>query len=229
MPFNRVLLVVVLCAVHAPSSNGAITNIDISGSLGPVEASSSFIPTADSSAHFSLATLTINESVLGNRGAWDLQIDVTRTPPEAGLRDEVISIDKNVSNLTDLRWEAFHMTLGFGMGSEFVESGEAEFLFFNDSPPPAEETSAFQNPPVKDEDVRADTLWWFGPPGLEAEGTARFWLAMTVPDELFDDNNTATFTLREQAMIVPEASSVIVWTLLLACIIRSRFIHSFIK
>ena len=220
MSSNRILLTAVLCLVVPSLGSAAITNIQISGSSGSVTASASFVPAA---------TLMITENVqTGGDSVWDLQISVTRTSPGQGLvQDEQITIEKHVSNLTGVQWDIFRVMLGTGLGAGFIESDEAEFLFFNADPSPNEETAAFQDPPTADDAVRADSLSWFGPPGLPANGEARFRLSVTVPHEMFA-NNAASFTLRERASnVIPEPSSIAVWGLIITSMLgwRRRFLR----
>ena len=94
----------------------------------------------------------------------------------------------------------------------FVPSGDFDFLFFpirglGDNAP-VEKTGAFNNPPMDDDPMapNSNTLWWFGPPGLPAGGTAMFWLSINVPDGFFGANpdgitESAKFVLREHASI----------------------------
>lgn len=201
-------------------SRAEVTNIEIIDTAGNLEIANSFFLRADDpAAHFSLATLGVQELAFPstNPGGywWDLVIKVTRSTSQVG-QDVMMAIDKDVRNQTPDLWTDFHMTLGQGAGAGFVESDEFDFLFFKDQPPPIEETGAFHNPPMMDDPSAADNLWWFwdpanGNPGQPPGTVSDFWLGINVPDSLFDsptgDRTMAIFTLRQHATI-PEPSSI---------------------
>ena len=183
--------------------------------------------------HFDIATLDFDELVGPAAGDittppsgpfrevawWDVEIQVTRSPAAADQNQGVmISIDKDVTNNTNRRWQDFHMTVGQGLGPGFVESDEFDFLFFKTDPAPLNEVpitnppnpvQAFDNPPMLDEPIAPDNLWWFADEndGLGPGETTDFWLGISVPNSLFPPGATNTrITLREHAS-VPEPSA----------------------
>ena len=135
--------------------------------------------------HFNIATLDFDEDIGPqspggtpmdpNQVAWwDVEIKVTRSTLDLSENKGVmISIDKDVTNSTNQHWTDFHMTIGRGVGAAFEESDEFDFLYFKTDPPPLNEVPitnppdpvmAFGNPPMLDEPVAPDNLWWFQDP-----------------------------------------------------------------
>ena len=176
-----------------------------------------FIPAGQMGAHV-FATSLIPETVLDPLGPpmgrdvawWDVIFNVFANPTTAPPTDVMISIDKDVFNMTRFHWEDFHMTLGYGVGDNFEESGEFDFLFFKDEPPPFSHDGKFMDPPKKDDDLAADVLWWDWNPANGNNGAApgelaKFWLGINVPAGLFE-NGVARFTLRQHATI-PEPAA----------------------
>ncbi len=218
-----ILAVGVFCyaPLNARSEVLGIRIYEVAGDLG-IE-SATFFPVGTSGAHFSLDTLYVLERA-GSTGApdplrnlwWDLGIEVAVTPNMATM-GAMIAIDKDVINRTPFRWTDFHMTLGMGFGDNFMESNESDLLFFKPNPPPMEKSGAFPNPPMTDEPIDPDSLWW-GPdpnfPGVPPGGPpAIFWLGINVPASKFEPNPTggpaiARFTLRQHATI-PEPSGLV--------------------
>ena len=161
---------------------------------------------------------------------WDVEIKVSVDPsqlnPNTGQPNEpvMLAIDKDVFNNTDRTWTDFHMTLGMGLGDQFMESDEFDFLFFKPDPPPIEKTGAFPPAPMKmDEPVAPDSLWWFAGenyPGVPPGGVPVFWLGIQIPPEKFMPSPTgapgmAVFTLRQHAS-VPEPTTIVLAGLALA-------------
>jgi hypothetical protein len=180
-----------------------------------------FIPAGQPGAHV-FATSLIPETVLdplepptGTTVAWwDVIFNVFAAPSTEPPLDVMISIDKDVFNMTRFHWEDFHMTLGYGTGDNFQESDEFDFLFFKDDPPPFSHDGKFMDPPKKDEDVAADVLWWDWNPANGNNGAgpgeiAKFWLGINVPAGLFQ-NGVARFTLRQHATVPEPAALAIV-------------------
>jgi len=180
-----------------------------------------FIPANNPNAHV-FATMILPETVLdptqppmGRTVAW-WDVILTVFAPATGTinQDVMISIDKDVYNHTRFHWTDFHMELGRGIGAAFVPSGESDFLFFKDQPPPISVDGKFMNPPSQDDAAAADVLWWdWKPPvnpGAKPGELARFWLGINVPREMFNPNGVAVFTLREHATIPEPATIVLV-------------------
>jgi len=186
------------------ASDLANQNVDISNEV--------FIP-GSQGGHFKIDTLEWDEAVGRDAGAdlgsshpreiawWDVEIKVTRAAGVGG--DVMISLDKDVTNNSGVRWLDFHMSVGTGVGSAFTAT---DGLIFKTAPEPINEipvtgagVQAFDNPA----EMTPTDLWWFASqrPGLGDGETTAFWFAITVPDALFDANNMAVFTLREHASI----------------------------
>jgi len=186
--------------------------------VAPVSPVPLFIPANNPNAHV-FATMVLPETILdpttpptGREVAWwDVLIKVTAATTGALNEDVMISIDKDVLNNTRFHWADFHMELGRGIGAAFERSGEFDFLFFKDEPPPISSDGKFMNPPSQDDAAAPDVLWWdWKPPvnpGVKPGELARFWLGINVPRELFVDG-MATFTLRQHATI-PEPTTVV--------------------
>ncbi len=244
IPANRALAQIDPDEGNQPPSTGDMSEVvglellRVSGNN--VQAGLQFIPIGATGAHF-FATGQINEDVRdpsqpGDGLWWDLDIKVTVSPNDidtaTGLPREpvMLSIDKDVLNNTRFRWTDFHMTLGMRLADgSFMESDEFDFLFFKDDPPPLEETGAFLNPPMKDEPVAPDNLWWFDrdpftgamSPGLPPGGLAKFWLGIQVPPNKFVDG-MATFVLREHASIPEPATLALLASSGIALLLRQR-------
>jgi hypothetical protein len=199
--------------------------LELPAAVAPVSPVPLFIPANDPNAHV-FATMVLPETVLdptqppiGREVAWwDVLIKVTTATAGPLNEDVMISIDKDVLNQTQYYWTDFHMELGRGIGGEFQQSNEFDFLFFKTVPPPFSVDGKFMNPPKQDEPVAPDVLWWdWNPPvnpGAKPGELARFWLGINVPREMFVDG-MATFTLREHATI-PEPT---VFAMLLAALL----------
>ncbi|MEM8945963.1 MAG: hypothetical protein AAGD11_12375 [Planctomycetota bacterium] len=184
---------------------------------GNADISFEFFPVGSSGAHLSLATGALTETIGQFDPAttdglwWDVDLKVTASPndidPSTGRpRGPVmIAIDKDVFNLTQYHWTDFHMTIGMrGPNGQFMESDEFDFLFFKDLPEPIEKRGKFANPPMKDEPVAPDNLWWFedaANPGVDPGDWAQFWLGIQIPPSKFNDMGMAQIVLREHASI----------------------------
>ena len=210
-------------------ARASVMNIEIINTDGRIEADSFFLPSSDPGAHFSLATLGIDETAGAQSGDelwWDVEVKVTVSTDMIG-QDAMIAIDKDVLNNTPYLWTDFHMTLGQGLGANFQESDEFDGLFFKENPEPIEKTGFFSNPPERDEPGAPDNLWWFFDPGnpdpnqasfgVAPGETPFFWLGINVPAGLFGgpavggDPTMAVFTLRQHASI-PEPSAALLFT-----------------
>lgn len=241
------LATLLVCAASPAQTNDELPDADFGGEvlnlgivniedlrLGDVQVpQADFLPAFQ--GHFSIATLDFQElvgpGVLGSGvpapngpgqvAWWDVVVEVTRsTAAVASGQGVMISIDKDVTNNTPLRWTDFHMTVGRGVGPGFVESDEFDGLFFKTDPAPRLEvppgfTDAFENPPMLDEPGAPDNLWWFNgttKPGQGPGDRTDYWLAISVPGSFFPDPNSGLdptrtrITLREHASI-PEPSS----------------------
>jgi|GEM_PF-4011729 len=189
-----------------------------------------FIPRTNPRAKHNLDTLRFFEQVFApggpsgpvtNQGVawWDVDIEITRDAAQNG--DEMVALDKFVFNNTGIDWDDFHITLGMrdDLGN-FMESDELDDLYFKTDPAPLNERAiftsspVFDNPPMLDEPVNPDNLWWNGgtlPSGLDTS----FWLGLNIPDAKFivDPNNTgietALITIRQHATVagVPEPAT----------------------
>jgi len=113
------------------SVSADVIDIDLTGNQsGSVEASRRFFVPGDSpEAHFNTPTGAFDEQVFGqgapipgSKGVawWDVEFKVTRTPDQTG--DEMITIDKVVTNFTGVKWRDFHVTLGRGVDPDYVLS-----------------------------------------------------------------------------------------------------------
>lgn len=218
---RAVALWLVAAVVLCSAARAEVINIEVTRFAGSLEIVNTFFLRADDpQAHFSLATLGVEEIAYPSTNPtgywWDLEIKVTRATAQVG-QDVMIAIDKDVINQTPDLWTDFHMTLGRGIGDGFAESDEFDFLYFKNDPPPVEKTGSFHNPPMTDEPVAPDNLWWFwdppANPGQPPGALSVFWMGINVPDSLFGDDPTgdrtmATFTLRQHATI-PEPSSLV--------------------
>ena len=192
--------------------------LELPPSVAPTSPVPLFIPANNPNAHI-FATMILPETILDPTGPpmgrtvawWDVRIKVFI--PTAGVPNEdvMISIDKDVLNTTRFHWTDFHMELGLGIGATFAQSGEFDFLFFKDEPPPISSDGKFMDPPSKDDAAAADVLWWdWKPPvnpGVKSGELARFWLGIYVPREMFVDG-MASFTLRQHATI-PEPAAIL--------------------
>ena len=212
----------VVAMMGGAAANAGVIDIQVTQTSGDIGAANTltqqFFGAGTQQAHFSLATLQVDEPIssLGHGSAgshpgvawWDLEIKVTRSTGQTG--NEMISIDKDVFNKTDIPWHDFHLTLGTGLGDNFVESGENDLLFFKTNPAPQDSTGQFALLGF-DEPVDPDNVWFkvngtdFGPDPT-MQNPAIFWLAMQVPDAFFGNDDMATFTLREHATI-PEPAT----------------------
>ena len=127
------LLCVLLASV---SANAQISNIEVINVEGDAVVVGNFI----GNAHLDLPTLQLIEDVTGPPGGatgneiawWDVEIRVTQSPTAPS--DGMISIDKDVLNLTDRHWTDFHISIGTGVGAGFVVSDEFDFLHFKNNP-----------------------------------------------------------------------------------------------
>ena len=195
-----------------------------------------FIPPAN--GHFNIATLDWDENIgPGNDNDlwWDVEIKVTRSGLDIELnRGVMISIDKDVTNNTNLHWTDFHMTVGRGVGDDFVESDEFDWLYFKTEPAPLNKApggfpdpvKGFDDPPMQDEPIAPDNLWWFADntPGVAPGQTTAFWLGINVPDSMFDastDPSMVTITLREHASI-PEPTTFMILGVAAAVLLPRR-------
>jgi hypothetical protein len=218
-----------MCFWSSVASAGAPTptsvlNIDLQGTAGDLQVTrAEFIPIG----HFSLPTIYVGEAV-GDGGPntdptqnlwWDLEIKVTAetTAAQAGA---MIAFDKDVVNQTRFRWTDYHMTLGMGLGPNFMPSDPSDGLYFKTDPAPMEKSGAFPNPPMYDNPIEPDNLWWLVdattpgsvPPGVLPGQIANFWLGIVIPPSKFMIPPTggpamAVITLRQHATI-PEPTSV---------------------
>ena len=183
----------------------------------------------DSQGHFGLDTLYIEESAADAGQDWfDIQVTVYRNRTSKGgptPQDEMIAIDKKVTNLTKTHWTDFHMEIGLLDGTVlYPVSG----LDFKRDPLPQEELGAFANPPMfGSSQTGAPSLWWFadwptpgrtdtGYPGVAPGGMAQFWLGINVPGSLFqfdtgspNGDEYATFILRQHWTPSPGAAGVL--------------------
>lgn len=146
----------------------------------------------------------------GNLGPFDMDITVNFAGvppnPDGTPRTVMIPVNEDVLNLTGLHWDDYHIELGTGgFGKPFVRSGEDDQLFFKDDPAP-KNTDHFKNPPMKDDLVDPDALWWFGGKGVDSGQITNFMYTINV----FDNGNDGLeqFTLRQRAS-VPEPSTVL--------------------
>jgi len=203
------------------SVSADVIDIDLTGNQsGSVEASRRFFVPGDSpEAHFNTPTGAFDEQVFGqgapipgSKGVawWDVEFKVTRTPDQTG--DEMITIDKVVTNFTGVKWRDFHVTLGRGVDPEFMESDDSDNLYFKTDPAPMDELGLFQLDPNMpyDDPNRPNSVWFVG--GLDPDQLTAIWLGINVPDELFEfdpatDTQMATFTIRQHATI-PEPSGI---------------------
>ncbi len=224
----------------------SIELLDVSGEF--VDASFEFFPVGSSGAHLSLATGQIDEIVRDPRDPqppmtgkpnqilwWDLDLKVTVSPNDIDTatgrpREPVmLAIDKDVINQTRFHWTDFHMTLGMRRpDGSFMESDEFDFLFFKDDPPPMEKQGLFENPPMKDEPVAPDNLWWFwnpgkGFPGVKPGDLAIFWMGIQIPPHKFE-NGMARFVLREHASIPEPATLALLASSGIALLLRRRLV-----
>lgn len=233
------LLCVLLASV---SANAQISNIEVINVEGDATVVGNFI----GNAHLDLPTLQLIEDVFGPPGGatgneiawWDVEVRVTQSPtaPSNGM----ISIDKDVLNLTDRHWSDFHISIGTGVGAGFVVSDEFDSLFFKNNPgdpndpinpinksPDPNSGPHFKNPPMMDETSAPDELWWFADPplypGLDPGEITFFWLGVQIPQHMFDPNTgQAVFTIREHASVPLPNASVLVLPLVSALGIRTR-------
>jgi hypothetical protein len=188
--------------------SGGENNVDV--------ANFNFFPVGSSGAHLDLATGKIEEEIgdptTTNGLWWDVDFKVTVSPNDidtsTGLPRQpvMLAIDKDVRNFTRWHWTDFHMTLGMRTATGFMESDEFDFLYFKDEPPSKETTGFFDDPPMKDEPVAPDSLWWMGGNGVKPGEVAVFWLGIQIPPDKFVDG-MAQFVLREHASI-PEPATI---------------------
>lgn len=188
---------------------GGENNVDVTGF--------NFFPVGTTGAHLDLATGHIQELV-GDPTTpdglwWDIEFKVTASPNDTDpsgrpLQPVMLAIDKDVRNMTRFHWTDFHMTLGMKdpATGEFMESDEFDFLYFKDDPAAKETTGYFDDPPMKDEPVAPDNLWWMGGTGVKPGEVAVFWLGIQIPPHKFGPDGMATFVLREHASI-PEPAT----------------------
>ncbi len=214
-------------ANHEPPTGPMVNVVDIeflgvSGGESNVEVPAfNFFSVGSAGAHLNLATGHINEVVHNpatNKGLWwdiDLKVTVSLNDLDTLTGQPqlpvMLAIDKDVLNQTRWRWTDFHMTLGMrGPDGSFMESDEFDFLFFKDTPPSINTSGHFDNPPMQDEPVAPDNLWWFAnnTPGVLPGELAKFWLGIQIPPSKFDPGTgMARFVLREHAT-VPEPATV---------------------
>jgi hypothetical protein len=224
MHWGIALVAVGVCLI-APKAHGQPTmapveNIQVTGQAGDLQHTRDplFIPVG----HFMLPTIDVGESA-GDGGPgtdprqnlwWDLEIKVTADPSAATL-GAMIAFDKDVFNRTRFRWTDYHMKLGMGLGPNFMESDELDFLSFKGNPAPMEKSGAFPMMPMVDEPVAPDNLWWLiddTHPGVFPGQTPIFWLGINIPPTKFMIPPTggpamATITLRQHATIPEPAAA----------------------
>ncbi len=143
---------------------------------------------------------------------WDIEIQVTRSTDAPTSED--IELEMDVFNQTGIHWDDFHITLGTGTGATFTESDELDQLFFTNAPPPATIFDMFPDPPMTDEVLDPDSLWWAGLPGIDSPGNEIFEVGVHVPVGFFE-NSVALFTVRKHAT-APEPSALVLLSLGLA-------------
>ncbi len=191
-----------------------VENIEIAGTagVGINITSPTFYGPDEAGSVFNLPTLGFKEELVDGNW-WDVVIKVT-LGPNSPNEPVMIGFDKEVCNHTTVDWTDFHITLGTGSGGSFDESTESDGLFFKTNPEPFESLDRFVDPPMFDEPVAPDNLWWFRDamhPGIPVNGQGRFLFGVTIPANLFvpdptGGNPMATITLRQHASI-PEPSS----------------------
>lgn len=216
-------------AFGGTTNEGEITNItgELKGDWY-TEPDPSYIPASE--GHFGLDTLSVPEFVPGEvdvPGAvprpaehWaDLCVTVCRVP--GSQEDAMIAIDKDVYNGTPYRWTDFHMSIGIlDIDQVFPQQG----LDFKDNPAPVDESDLLGHLMRGENQNGAPELWWFSDdnvprngaphPGVSPGETARFWLGITVPSNLFFlDSATGqekfTFTIRQHWTPSPGAMAVL--------------------
>ena len=142
----------------------------------------------------------------GNLGPFDMDISVNFAGGPGSGGTVMIPVNEDVLNLTGLHWDDYHIELGTGgFGKPFVRSDEDDQLFFKDDPAP-KNTDHFKNPPMKDDLVDPDALWWFGGKGVDSGQTTNFMYTINVSDK--DGDGVERFTLRQRAS-VPEPASIL--------------------
>lgn len=181
---------------HTDFINGALEEPQIGNFSGSWSIDKeNFIPKTDPNAHFGFDTLDIEETV---KDLSPFDIEITVQMDEGG--GTTLAIDKKITNDTRIAFSDFHMTLGTGIGDDFMPindpvSGGMGFLL---DPFPQEETGKFELVPNEFQT------------GLDAFGSlpdgemALFWMAMQIQDSADGENDgMATFTMRQVPTIDP--------------------------
>jgi hypothetical protein len=227
---------VLLCGsdARAQTTMPEVTDIQVIGTAGDLSFQQQFIQIG----HFELPTIDVDETVSDGTPDpdprrnlwWDLEIKVTADPTAAEF-GAMIAFDKDVRNNTRFLWTDYHMTLGMGLGPNFMESDEFDNLYFKTDPPPVEKSQPpkFANPPMYDEPNAPDNLWWFADPpapGVKPGELAVFWLGINIPPSKFMVDAAggpamATITLRQHASI-PEPTSLVLAGCVLAIVSMLR-------
>jgi len=155
---------------------------------------------------------------------FDMEILVTGITP---MGFATITFNEMVFNLSGVKWEDYHFTLGTGgFGNvPFLESNEVDALFFltGGANAPINIGGNFVNPPTFDEPVDPDNLSWFAGTGVAPGSFTGFSVTIRVPDGIdgmFD--GTARFTLRQRATVPEPATLLLLGTGLIAIASKAR-------
>lgn len=205
----KFVLISTLLALSVCKLSYAIS-IGITGTDGPWTLTDfREIPATDVDAHFGLDTGFATETANGGL-VFDLEIKVSDIVN--GFAD--IAIDKDITNLTGIKWTDFHFELGLGLGDDFVQSTVGDGLFFAATPAPDNVFDDFTN-----FNMTEDTIDFFGGSGVDLGKTTDFWLGLGVSDP--DGDGMTTFTLRQIATVA-EPSALFLFSIGLLCILRVR-------
>lgn len=207
--FAHSLLLLVLCGTFAETRAGNVTGISAfslpgfsTGSLGPVGGTPA-APNNDNATGPSpnLIPYSIFFNAFGN-GSADFEFIVANS----GGTTEYRFFTTLLVNNTGAAWAGYHFELGYGVGANFVRSGDSDLLDF-DTPDmdPAPTSTVFTAL-----NHQTDTLDWTGGV-VPSPRPVAFTFAIDVPDNLqnFNPAGVNRFTLRQTPTAVPEPATLL--------------------